>query len=75
MPDTGEFCRLDVQTAFRIGNNTVITLPCGVTVGLCRRQSESLQITDTLVRLILSGLSMSSQHSALPVGRFLNEIE
>lgn len=60
MPDTGEIWRLDVRTDFRVGNNTAITLPCGVTVGLCQRQSEAPQITETLVRLILSGLLMSS---------------
>ncbi len=65
-PDTGEIWRLGVQTDFRVGNNTAITLPCDVTVGLCRRQSEVPQITETLVRAIHVELTPCPAHLPRP---------
>ena len=48
-----------MRAGFFLGSHTSIALPCGVTFLFWRRQSETTQTTKTLVRLILSGLSVS----------------
>lgn len=48
-----------MRAGFCLSSHTAIAPPCGVTFLFCRRQSETTQTTKALVRLILSGLSVS----------------